>query len=61
MMREARDEASVEIDKLTKNHISFLFEGISQSAAPMIFTCLVCETMTSRYSILVFSNLHFSG
>jgi hypothetical protein len=65
MVREARDKLSVEVDKLMKDCTSFLFGGVSQSATPAIFTgsisTLLCEMMTPRYSILVFSNSHFSG
>jgi hypothetical protein len=65
MVREARDEASVEVDKADEGLHLLLLEGVSQSTTPAIFTrsisTLLCEMMMPRYSILVLLNLHFSG
>jgi hypothetical protein len=63
MVREPRDELLVKVDVADEGLHLLLFEGVSQSATPAIFTrsisTLLCEIL--RYSILVFSNSHFSG
>jgi hypothetical protein len=65
MMGEPRDKVSVKVDKADKGLHLLLFEGVGQSATPAIFTrsisTLLWEIMTLRYSILTFSNSHFSG
>jgi hypothetical protein len=62
---EPRNKVLVEIDEADERLHLLLFEGVGQSATPAIFTgsisALLCEMMTLRYSILVFSNSHFSG
>jgi hypothetical protein len=64
-MGEPRDEASVKVDEADERLYLLLFEGIGQSATPAIFTgsisTLLWEMMMPRYSILTFSNSHFSG
>jgi hypothetical protein len=57
MVREPGDESSVNYKEL---HL-LLFEGVSQSTTPEIFTgsifTLLCEIITLRYSILKFTFL----